>query len=543
MHSMRIFIIRFFYVITVFLCFNSIQLYSVWSAPIQISTPASLYPITTVPLVLDSNSQAFVSWLDGSIGITQSISSATLLPQEGVWSTPELIYTNSMPDLFVAYPSLTVDVVGNQTVLFALIDIPGGGIVINASRRASYTTPWLAPISQTIAAFPGASSAAADSLGNIAGLFALTSTGTAPFDVILLQLPSNSSTWLPPLVIAQDNSPQPAVASNNVDGKGVLIWKVNTPSLQLQTMRYNFITQQPETILAVPLPALTNDIVAVDVAVDSLGNAIMAYVVQIGAGTVLYSSTLLAGESTWSDPLLISDPANTMLGFSIASDSVGNTTIFWGEEVSPTQQFIRAGSLPLSGTTVSITDLTDRNALNTLVDSTSHVAMDSFGNAAAIWTTLTGGLSMVQVSSKPAGQDWTTVETLSTDGITPFIALNDQGSSVAVWVDVGTSALMGSRNIDLFALAPPAGFVGALAMSEFLTETAYFVEMRWIPSSAPNILNYEIFENGTLIAVIPGSGPFKLLQPISSDRIQKTYTIIAIASNGNQSSPILMQVE
>lgn len=242
---------------------------------------------------------------------------------------------------------------------------------------------------------------AVDDIGNVAAIFALTTTGTPPYAITLVQLPAGSSSWSPPITLAQDNSLQPAVTAKTYKGHGAFAWKVNIPTLQLQTIRFNFSTGQASPIINVPLPPLTTDIVALDIAVDSQGDSILIYAVQIGSTTVLYSSTLLAGQNTWSNPLLIiSNPANAVIGGSIASDAVGNTTILWGEQITPTQQFVRVATLPLGGVPIFVTDLTGRNLLNTTVDSTSRVVMDSFGNAAAIWGITAGGGPIVQVSSK-----------------------------------------------------------------------------------------------------------------------------------------------
>lgn len=386
---------------------------------------------------------------------------------------------------------------------------------------------------------------AVDDIGNVAAIFALTTTGTPPYAITLVQLPAGSSSWSPPITLAQDNSLQPAVTAKTYKGHGAFAWKVNIPTLQLQTIRFNFSTGQASPIINVPLPPLTTDIVALDIAVDSQGDSILIYAVQIGSTTVLYSSTLLAGQNTWSNPLLISNPANAVIGGSIASDAVGNTTILWGEQITPTQQFVRVATLPLGGVPIFVTDLTGRNLLNTTVDSTSRVVMDSFGNAAAIWgiTAAGGGEPIVQVSSKAIGQNWATPETLSFSGFFPLITLSDQGTAVATWIDSVTNILTGSRNLFLFTLMPPSNFVGQVIENISSKGTSFFLTMSWNPSPAPNIVSYEIFQNGILIATIPGSGPFTFVQPLTSRNIQGTYTLVAIASNGNRSIPISLVIQ
>lgn len=535
----NVFIIFFTITLTLFLV--SEPLYAAWSPPLQISAgPSSKNPNGT-PLVINSNSVALVGWLDGQIGVAQTLSSAMLSPQSLVWTAPQIIYSNTIPGLFPSFPTMSQDIFGGSVAAFGLIDPMTGVIILNASRRPPGTIDWPAPFSQTLNGNPFVASLAVDDLGNVAALLALTTTGTPPFAITLVQLPAERTAWSPPITFAQDNSLQPAVAAKTFEEQGTFAWKVNTPTLQLQTVRFNFATQQASPIINVPLPPLTTDLVLLDIAVDSIGDAILIFEAQIGSTTVLYSSTLLAGQNNWSNPLLISDPANSVIGSSIASDAVGNTTILWGEQVTPTQQFVRVVTLPLGGTPIFQTDLTDRNLLNTTVDSTSRVVMDSFGNAAAIWGITVGGVPMIQVSSKPIGQNWTARETLSFSGILPLITLSDQGTAVATWIDSITNILMGSRNLFLFTLRPPSHFVGKLISNEFLTQITYFLKMRWRPSPAPNITNYEISKNEKIIGTISGNGPFKFVLPLHSKHVIGVYTLVAIASNGNKSLPIVLK--
>lgn len=515
-----------------------VLLNAAWSPPIQVSAgPSSTNPSGT-PLVVNSNSVALVGCLDGQIGVAQTLSSYDLIPQSETWGSPQIIYSNTIPGSFPSFPTLSQDINGGSVAAFGAIDPLSGVIILNASRRSIGTEAWPTPFTIIPNGNPVAASLAVDDLGNVAAFLALTTTGTPPYDITLFQLPANSNFWSSPIILAQDSSTQPALAAKTYQGRGAFAWKVNTPTLQLQTIRFNFLTQQASPIINVPLPSLTTDILGMDIAVDSRGDAILIFAAQIGSAVVLYSSTLLAGENTWSNPLLISDPADNSIGGSIAADAVGNTTILWGEEVMPNQQFVRVTTLPLGGVPTFVTDLTDRALLNTTVDSTSRVVMDSFGNAAATWGITTGGIPTVQVSSQAVGQNWVAPETLTFSGSFPLITLSNQGTAVTTWIDSVSNILIGSRNLFLFALTSPSEFTGIVIKNEFLTETAYFLNMSWKQSPAPNITNYQIFKNGKLVATIPGDGPFKFLQPLNSKHVKGSYTLVATASNGNKSSPI-----
>lgn len=519
--------------------FYTVDLEASWSPPIQISAGFASLNTGTTPLVIDTNSVALVGWLDGQIGVAQSLSSASLFPQFNTWTAPQTIYNNTIPGAFPSFPTMSVDIFGNQIAGFGVIDSINGVLNLNASRRFAGTTTWQLPITQPVNGIPSGGSLAIGNMGNFAALLALSTTGgTPPFDITLFQLPANSPSWLPPLVLAQDNSSQPAVAAKTRDGMATFAWKMNIPLLQIQTGWFDFPTQQLVSTGNVPLPPLTTDILGMDIAADEQGNVILIYAAQLGANSVLYASTLFANQNFWSAPVLISNPANTVVGASIASDAVGNATIFWGEQVAPNQQYVRATTLPLGGFPILTTDLTSPTNLNTTVDATSRVAVDAFGNAVAIWVITTNGIPMVQVSSKANQQGWTSPETLSFWGIAPLVALSDQGTAVAVWLDGVSNLLLGSRNLYLFPLMPPSNFIGSIAENISPQGNAYFLITNWNPSPAPNIVSYEIYQNGILIASIPGNGPFSFIQPLISANISGSYTLIAVASNGNRSLPV-----
>jgi len=281
----------FFTIAWIFFSGSTVPLYAAWSSPVQISAgPSSTNPSGT-PLVINSNSVALVGWLDGPIGVGQTLSSSDLLPQSETWSAPQVIYTNTIPGSFPSFPTLSQDINGGSVAAFGVIDPMTGIIILNATRRPPGTEAWPAPFTLALTGNPATASLAVDDIGNVAALLTLTTTGTPPYAITLVQLPATSTSWLAPITLAQDNSTQPALAAKTYKGQGAFAWKVNTPTLQLQTIRFNFLTQQASPIIDVPLPPLTTDILRMDIAVDSRGDSILIYAVQTGSTVVLYSST------------------------------------------------------------------------------------------------------------------------------------------------------------------------------------------------------------------------------------------------------------
>lgn len=210
---------------------NTVSLHAAWSPAVQISAGASSTNPSGTPLVISTNSVALVGWLDGPIGVAQTLSSSRWLPESGTWTTPQLIYTNTAAGVFPSFPTLSQDIYGGSVAAFGIIDPINGGIELNASRRPPGVEAWPAPISLIINGTPNAASLAVDDLGNVASLLALSTTGSPPYDITLVQLPADHNAWLTPTILAQDNSAQPALAAKTYKGLGAFAWKVNIPSL------------------------------------------------------------------------------------------------------------------------------------------------------------------------------------------------------------------------------------------------------------------------------------------------------------------------
>jgi PKD domain len=79
----------------------------------------------------------------------------------------------------------------------------------------------------------------------------------------------------------------------------------------------------------------------------------------------------------------------------------------------------------------------DISAANEVVDGRPDVAVDSAGNAIAIWERHVGGEEVVEASERPAGGDWSEPETLSLpgeEGEQSQVAIDAAGNAIAVWV-------------------------------------------------------------------------------------------------------------
>src|SRR5207247_772078 len=61
------------------------------------------------------------------------------------------------------------------------------------------------------------------------------------------------------------------------------------------------------------------------------------------------------------------------------------------------------------------------------------VAMDSNGNAVAVWTCTPTGASRVRTSTRPNGGSWSTPVVLANNASNPQVSIDPQGNATAVW--------------------------------------------------------------------------------------------------------------
>lgn len=508
-----------------------------WSPAIQISAGSAEVDQIGTSLIMDQSSQATVAWYDTAGGSVKSISSASLVPSQERWGPPSFIVSPSSAN--VPFLTLGQNVrYGAQLAGFGQFIGPDS-FSVEVSRRISPLSSWQNPISQIAKGIPGTSVQDSDARGNFGAIIPILNDPPNPaWNIYLFQLGGCKNQWEPIVLLGQDNSPFPIVAMNMVNGRGILAWATDIPNLQILTQRYDFLNQKGSSIFSVPIPEETTEIRDMKVVTDGKGNGVLTMVVLTSLGAQrLYASTLFAGQESWSTPFLVSDSAHNVGDEDLTMDRCGNTFILWIEQIdAPLRQVIRVASLPLAGALEGFTDLTDRNNPHARIDLFPKIVVDTFGNAAALWVFREGGNdSFIQIAVKPRCSDWTSAETIATRGDSALLALSDQGAGVVTWIDSESNVLKGSRNLSIFSLASPSCFVGRIASKRLLTQKASLLNMHWNKSPAPNIIAYQVFKNGKLLASLPGNGKScECIIPLSNG----CYELVAIASTGNKSLPI-----
>lgn len=543
---MRIFNKSFFTALGITTTLLSHSLFAWTEGQVISNSYSSLNPALSC-IAIDQNSNTTVGWLQGNLGVDAALFTASLPAESQKWNEPIPLYTGT-PPIFPTFPGIYADNNGTIHSLWAnfhLEDNVAEALNVLSSTQNSLESTWQSPtVSGNLEGFPNGGEASVDKEGNEIVILALTTDSVSsapPYSVTFTAKSKNAANFTSPTVVGLDNiMSSPVVCVSASHGYALIGWKEG-PTLSFKTSLYNFSTGELTPTNNIPLPAGTLDVGFAKTVLASNGDAIMAFSLRIGASPkyVIYSSFLPKGNTTWTFPEPVSNSNHdTIYNYlSIKADKKGNSTLLWGELNDSNNGFIRVGSLPFGKNITEVQNLTNADSpVPVLGNENSNLSLeiDHFGNKVAIWQFIIDNVSTVQVSSKAIGNNWMSAQNLSQEGHSPRIALSNQGTAVAVWVNSVNNLLTASIDNFLFPLPNPSHFQGYISEEEDHT----ILNFHWNPSLAPNIINYEIFNGDKLIASVSGNGPFTYQEHLKCDSVEGSYTLVAVASNGNKSSPI-----
>ena len=167
------------------------------------------------------------------------------------------------------------------------------------------------------------------------------------------------------------------------------------------------------------------------VAVDARGNAIAVWRRSNGPNFIVQGAVRAAGGA-WQAPVDLSLAGQNAYGPQVAVDAQGNATAVWARYNGT--DFIVQGAVRAAGG--SWQTPVDLSAAGQTAGG-PQVAVDTQGNATAVWARSDGANSIVQGAVRAAGGAWQTPVDLSLAGQTaygPQVAVDAQGHATAVWV-------------------------------------------------------------------------------------------------------------
>lgn len=232
----------------------------------------------------------------------------------------------------------------------------------------------------------------------------------------------------------------------------------------------------------------------------SLNGTANAFVTKFNEiGSALVYSTYLGGS--------LQDDA-----FSIAIDSSGNSYVA-GAASSP--------DFPITSNAFQSTLLGMYNCFITKLNNTG---------SNLVYSTYLGG------NAEDIAQD---IALDSSDNIyiTGFTASTDFPVTANAFQTALPGALNAFISIFTFNSLPPSNFQGKATKNVFLSQTDYINQLSWTPNLDPGVIGYKIFRDGSLIAIIPASGPFVYDDHNRTKNEKYIYTIVSTNASGSDSQP------
>jgi hypothetical protein len=245
---------------------------------------------------------------------------------------------------------------------------------------------------------------------------------------------SLQATWTFPVNISakEGNAPQLAV---DASGNALVVWiegRGGGENIQSSTKPFGGQWEAPVNLSGAS--AFNPHIV-----VDAVGNATAVWIQPTGNRSIVLSSTKPSGKSWSFPPLPISGISASHPELMI--DSAGNVTAVWMELLEG-QRIIRSSTKMFENRWIPLNITTSGQSCD------PQVAVDAAGILTAIWTQDVNGFDVIHSATKPYIGIWspaTPISALDHTAYHPKIAVDSAGNAIAIWAEtIGTSVVIQS---------------------------------------------------------------------------------------------------
>lgn len=449
--------------------------------------------LETQSLGMDGNGNALVTWTDS----TQSYIYISKLPfGQTTWSSP-LQINIFQNDITVIDPYIAVNARGDAIVLWAaIVPLTSYDYHLWSNAYNSQTNSWQGAIElwgTTVEHDSDINSVAIDAKGN--GVAVIGSPDkTSSIQPFSYNLSTNLWTVINPIPITYNDQVITTVAVAPQGDAAIIALNFDNSTVTAYTLPFNQTTVTNPTVLSTT-PDLTFNFPVVQA--DALGGFLAAWADNTNAlGSARYSPLSRQWQVL---PLLALDQFPDLIN--LAVDAIGNGVVTWTDGGVTTFSIpdvaILSAALGYNQSTWNL--LTEVSSDNFIENAFSRTVITTQGNAVAVWET----------------------------GLAPGL--------LDVNLLINTNSVSSSIFLNLFPL-PPVNFQGKHIKNKFLSQTTFKNTFSWNASPSPNVVSYNLYRNGTLIATIPNNGS-SFTYTDANQRKPYAYTLVAINNLGYSSAP------
>jgi hypothetical protein len=413
-----------------------------WQPPVDVSAVG--HTTSGVQVSVDAFGDASAVWVDASGSSSSGILVSDRVASRGVWQPPVAL-TRAGEDALS--PTLAVDPRGDAVAVWSL-NSKSTSAVEAAVKRAG--GGWQQPVAVSPAGQSGFQpEVGLDGRGDAIAVW-VASTGINRSEIDVSVRPAASGVWQPAERIS-DVGAEVSDAQVAVDGSGdaAVVWKryVSGSALNGATYAVQAATrrgaaggwQAPQELgdeLDGPAPYAPGLSPEPHVAIDSAGDALVVWQAPGSAGTtVVQSGYKSASSAAWQTPQAVTPPGAHGALPAVTIDAAGNGIAVWMGYDGTNDMTVGAVRPTATGIWENRMTLSAPGQDNL----GPQVAVDSQGNAMAIWVRANAPGYLIQAAGRPAVRGaWQQPRTISGAGDNvgaPQLAFDQLGDAVAAWED------------------------------------------------------------------------------------------------------------
>lgn len=514
-----------------------------WSPPFDISEVTAE---TDAPCVgVDAEGNGFAVWVQGD-NIQNLVTGSRYDATTEVWSEP---VTLSLHNSYT--PQLTVSAAGDAIAVWRRVETDYQKVEYAVYHNGAWSFGAAVDSTHSDDENELSPQVAVDNYGHA---IAVWQVGGVPGTVIRAgKYDFDSNTWSSIQDISA-NSPvnvrnNPYIAVNK-SGDGIVVWElkdITNSSFGIEANKYKLGAWLGAEVVS---SSETLQQLFPQVAIDNVGNGIAVWTEW---DSVVFDYTVKSSRRTnfWDAPISISSTGNFsgMYTFiaNIGVDNSGDAIAIWGLVDEPNSVSVIQGRVFQNSEWSTLTTNLSSGCEFSLYPST---AVNSSGDAYSTWTTQLSSTSYIVCASRyhKADNAWNIAAVISDPAEASArsdISTNNQGDFFTVWLriegDPSTCVIQATHLSNPVVVQPPDSITGQQIVHYFVIDTDRVNKISWTASSSSNIVAYEVYRDGALIALVPSS-VFTYWDHHRIEDQSYSYQVFAINSSGTRSAPVTITI-